>query len=130
MSLVFGNMNISLLIQGSPNATRACHSALSFAKEIVNSDHQLYRVFFYQEAVLIGNRFIEYPSDELNLQQEWLSFASNNSIELDICVSAAQRRGIQQSEEENSVEDGFQISGLGQLAEAIIESDRLVSFCE
>ena len=95
----------------------------------MTSNHTLYRVFFYQDAVLIGNRFAELPSDERNLQQEWLEFAQTHSIELDLCVSAAQRRGISQSNEHDSVAEGFQISGLGQLVEAMIESDRLVSFC-
>jgi tRNA 2-thiouridine synthesizing protein D len=50
-------------------------------------------------------------------------------------VAACQRRGIvdegerdRNKKEATNVADGFRISGLGQLIEAGIESDRLVTF--
>ena len=50
-------------------------------------------------------------------------------------MAAAQRRGIVDKEEQkrnskdaNNIADGFRISGLGQLIEAGIQADRLVSF--
>ena len=121
-------MQISVLVQGSPTATRACHSALAFAKSVVNSEHNLFRVFFYQDAVSIGARYFDTPPDEPNLQRTWLDLSEQYSIELVLCVSAAQRRGISQTDDHDTVANGFSISGLGQLIEAMLESDRLVSF--
>ena len=50
--------------------------------------------------------------------------AENHGVELIVCVAAAMRRGIN----DDLLEAGFQISGLGQLIEAGIEADRLVTF--
>lgn len=121
-------MKYSILVQGSPTATRACHSALEFAQAVKLSNHELYRIFFYQEAVLIGTKYFEVPQDEPNLQKSWLSFAEEHEVELVVCISAAQRRGISQTEDHDTVAEGFAVSGLGQLIEAMLESDRLVSF--
>ena len=121
-------MQISILVQGSPTATRACHSALDFAKSVVKSEHELFRVFFYQEAVAIGARHFETPPDEPNLQSRWIALSEQDGVELVLCISAAQRRGISQSEDHDTVAKGFLVSGLGQLIEAMLESDRLVSF--
>ena len=121
-------MHISILVQGSPTSTRACHSALAFAESVADSEHNLFRVFFYQEAVTIGARHFDAPPDEPNLQTQWLALSKQYDIELVICVSAAQRRGISQADDHDTVADGFIVSGLGQLIEAMLESDRLVSF--
>ena len=52
-----------------------------------------------------------------------------------LCVAAAQRRGIADADEAkrngkdaDNIAEGFRISGLGQLIEAGIQSDRLVTF--
>ena len=52
-----------------------------------------------------------------------------------VCIAAAQRRGMMDADEakrqgfeDNNLAEGFRISGLGQLIEAGIESDRLVVF--
>ena len=121
-------MQISILVQGSPTATRACHSALAFAQAVADSQHALYRVFFYQDAVAIGNQHFDVPLDELNLQAEWLELSEKHNVELVVCVSAAQRRGISQGEHHDTVANGFVVSGLGQLIDAMLSSDRLVSF--
>ena len=121
-------MDISILVQGSPTSTRACHSALDFAASVADSEHHLFRVFFYQEAVNIGAKHFDTPLDEPNLQTKWLKLSQQHDIELVLCVSAAQRRGISQAGDHDTVADGFVVSGLGQLIEAMLESDRLVSF--
>ena len=121
-------MQISILVQGSPTSTRACHSALEFANSVVDSKQDLFRVFFYQDAVAIGARYFDAPPDEPNLQSRWVALGKRHDLELVLCVSAAQRRGISQGVDHNTVADGFSVSGLGQLIEAMLQSDRLVSF--
>ena len=56
-------------------------------------------------------------------------------MDLVVCVAAAQRRGIVDESEQkrhakdvNTIAPGFRISGLGQLIEAGIDSDRVVVF--
>ena len=47
-----------------------------------------------------------------------------NNVDLVVCVAAALRRGIK----DEVLAPGFRISGLGQLIDAGIKSDRLVTF--
>jgi len=118
---------ISILVQGNPFSSNACEQALEFAKAAIRSDHRLYRVFFYKDAVLIANKSHNVPSDERNIQQAWIEFAAQQNIQLCVCVGACERRGIHNQQGTDS-SDGFEIVGLGQLTEAMFESDRLVTF--
>ena len=61
--------------------------------------------------------------------------AEENKLDLVVCVAAAQRRGIvdegeakRNGKDATNLAPGFRISGLGQLIEAGIQSDRLVTF--
>lgn len=115
-------MRISLLVQGAPCSTSAPGNALDFARAVVARGHAIGRVFFYKDAVLVGNRFAE---DQSGLREGWATLAAQAGFELAVCVSAAGRRGVV---EDVSLADGFVIVGLGQLIEAMEESDRLVAF--
>lgn len=121
-------MRISVLVQGSPWTTRACHNALEFVRAVAKSEHELYRVFFYQDAVGIAHSHVEVSVDEPNLQEAWLELSNSTQVELAICVSAASRRGLVQTKEIDTVKEGFTVVGLGQLVDAMLESERLVSF--
>ena len=117
-------MNISLLIQGDPLSTCAPSAALHFAREAVSEGHALYRVFLYKDAVHLANRFNSVPADETDLKSEWQTFAKDSGAELTVCIAAGQRRGIV----EDDIAEGFSIVGLGQMIEAMFESDRTVTF--
>jgi tRNA 2-thiouridine synthesizing protein D len=65
----------------------------------------------------------------------WSDLAAGNNIDLVICIAAAQRRGLldeneakRQGKTADNIAPNFRISGLGQLVEAGIQSDRLVVF--
>lgn len=115
-------MRIDLLIQGGPLATSAAKDALAFARAAIDAGHSVGRVFFYKEAVAIGNRFAE---EKRGLRAAWLDFGGRNRVELVLCVSAAERRGVVA---EHTLAEGFLLAGLGVLVETMAESDRLVSF--
>jgi len=58
-----------------------------------------------------------------------------HDIDLVICIAAAQRRGLldeneasRQGKDANNIAEGFRISGLGQLIEMGIQTDRLMTF--
>jgi len=114
-------LRIDLLVQGEPLETGAPSRALNFARAALDAGHRIGRVFFYKDAVAMGNRF---ASDEGDIREGWTRLASSHGFELAICIAAAARRGIV----EESIADGFNIVGLGQLIEAAEQSDRLVSF--
>ncbi|OOY42166.1 DsrE family protein, partial [Solemya velum gill symbiont] len=65
----------------------------------------------------------------------WSELAAEHDLDLVICVAAAQRRGIvddgeaeRNKKDATNIAPGFRISGLGQLVEGGIQSDRLVVF--
>jgi tRNA 2-thiouridine synthesizing protein D len=61
--------------------------------------------------------------------------ATEHKVDLVLCVAAAQRRGMVDPDEmkrhkkdADNIADKFRISGLGQLIEAGVQADRLVTF--
>ncbi len=110
-------------------------TALRFAKALISKQHQIYRIFFYQDGVTIGNQLSSPPSDELAITANWSYFASEHNIELQLCVASALRRGVIGETEAERFEkshynlaDNFHIVGLGQWADAVANSDRITTF--
>ena len=75
------------------------------------------------------------PQDDRNITENWVKLAEENNIDMVVCIAAAQRRGLlDENEAERQGKRGyniapvFRISGLGQLVEAGIEADRLLTF--
>lgn len=129
-------MRYALLITGSPYQSKACHSALRFLKAALkNPDHILQGVFFYEDAVLIGNKLAQPPRDELSLTASWRAIAKEHNIPLSLCIAASVRRGvINETEskryelEESSLADGFQLEGLGTLVELMNTTHKVIQF--
>lgn len=128
-------MKLSVMVSEGPYQHQASDSALQFTKAALAKGHEIYRVFFYHDGVNNGTRYGVPPQDDRNLTQLWSELASEHKLDLVVCVAAAQRRGILDGDEAkrhgkdgDNIADGFRISGLGQLIEAGIQSDRLISF--
>ena len=117
-------MNIGILINEGPYTHQATESAYLFARAAIEKGHQVSRVFFYHDGVNNSTRLTEPPQDDRHIVNRWTKLAQDHSIDLVVCVAAALRRGIK----EEVLAPGFRISGLGQLVEAGIEADRLVTF--
>jgi len=117
-------MKFGILINEGPFTHQASDSAYRFVMAAIAKGHEIYRVFFYNDGVYNANKLSEPQSDDRNLVSLWSALAKEHDIDLVVCVAAALRRGIK----DEIVEEGFRISGLGQLVEAGIKSDRLVVF--
>ncbi len=117
-------MKIAILVNEGPFTHQASDSAYQFAKAALEKGHEIMRVFFYHDGVNNGNRLSEPQSDDRNLVKLWSELAEEHGTDLVVCVAAALRRGIK----DEILAAGFRISGLGQLIEAGVESDRLVVF--
>ena len=117
-------MKFGILVNEGPFTHQASDSAYQFASAALKKGHEITRVFFYHDGVNNSTKLSDPPSDDRNLVQLWSEMAEKNEVELIVCVAAAMRRGIN----DDVLAPGFQISGLGQLIEAGIESDRLVVF--
>jgi len=117
-------MKFGILVNEGPFTHQASDSAYHFAAAAIENGHEVTRVFFYNDGVFNANRLSEPQSDDRNLVALWAGLAKENGIDLVVCIAAALRRGIR----EEILQEGFRISGLGQLVEAGINNDRLVVF--
>ena len=128
-------MKFAIQVNEGPYNHEASVSALNFVRAAVDAGHEIFRVFFYHDGVNNGTRYTTPPQDDINIVNAWSELAEKHSMDLVVCVAAAQRRGICDADESkrngkdaDNIAPGFRISGLGQLIEAGIQSDRLVIF--
>ena len=128
-------MKIGVLVSEGPYTHEASDSAYNFVKAALDKGHEIYRVFFYHDGVNNSTRLTEPPRDDRHIVNRWSELAKAHNLDLVVCIAAAQRRGImdeneakRQGKDADNIAEGFRISGLGQLVEAGIQSDRLVTF--
>ncbi len=123
------------MVNEGPYTHQASDSAYFFTRAALQQGHEVMRVFFYHDGVNNGTRLTTPPQDDRNITNRWSELAKEHDLDLVVCVAAAQRRGIVDEDEQkrnskdtNNIAEGFRISGLGQLIEAGIQSDRLIAF--
>ena len=128
-------MKLAVMVNEGPYQHQSADSAYQFTRAALDKGHEITRVFFYHDGVNNGTRYGVPPQDDRNITQLWSELAKKHDLDLVVCVAAAQRRGILDADEAkrhgksgDNIADGFRISGLGQLIEAGIQSDRLVVF--
>ena len=94
-------MSTLLLITSAPTSIHAWH-ALGLAQALQQKS-EAFRVFFYQDGVAVANELQWAPDDQRNLKTEWQK--------LSIRLPA-----------------GFELVGLGELADAVQSTERLIQF--
>ncbi len=128
-------MKFSIQVNEGPYQHQASDTAYQFTKAALAAGHEIFRIFFYHDGVNNATRLAVPPQDDRNVAKQWSELAIANNLDMVVCIAAAQRRGIMDADEAkrqglsaDNIAEGFRISGLGQLIEAGIESDRLVVF--
>ncbi len=128
-------MKFGIQVNEGPYQHQASDTAYQFTKAALEKGHEIYRVFFYHDGVNNGTRLATPPQDDRNITTRWAELADKYDLDLVVCVAAAQRRGIadtdeakRNSKDTDNIHPRFHISGLGQLIEAGIQSDRLMVF--
>ena len=128
-------MKFGILVNEGPYTHQASDSAYLFAKAAIDQGHEIYRIFFYHDGVNNGTRLATPPQDDRHIPNRWSELAKEHNLDLVLCVAAAQRRGMVDPDEmkrnkkdADNIADNFRISGLGQLIEAGIQADRLITF--
>lgn len=128
-------MRYALLVTGPAYGTQHASSAWLFAQALLAAGHELESVFFYREGVLNASELTSPASDEYDLSRAWQQLHQERGVRLNICVAAALRRGITDRQEAENLNlpganlaKGFQLAGLGALAEAALTCERLVQF--
>ena len=129
------SLSYCIVVRCGPNQQSQSLSALQFTQELLAQGHRVIRVFFYQQAVLIASNFTVMPQDEANLSLQWQALAQEHQLELGVCIAGALQNGIVNPQEceryqlsAANLAQGFQLVGLGQLAAASADCDRLISF--
>jgi tRNA 2-thiouridine synthesizing protein D len=127
--------SFSLLVTHPPFDHQHAYSAYRFALSAIQSGHQVKGVFFYQAGVHNSNSFQAGHSDEFNLHQAWVGLGNKHNIPLQVCVTAANRRGIinqhdarDADSEHYNLTAPFSEVGLGDLVELMHGSDRVIQF--
>ncbi|MGH1487421.1 MAG: sulfurtransferase complex subunit TusD [Cellvibrionaceae bacterium] len=127
-------MIFSLTILSAPSS-QASYSAYQFAKALLLEGHSLYRIFFYHDGSYHGSQLNCSPQDEIDLSLEWQQLQKQHSLDIVVCIAAGLKRGIIDSNEANRYDKPsanlikeFELSGLGQLVDAAVISDRMMTF--
>jgi tRNA 2-thiouridine synthesizing protein D len=110
-------MRFSLLVNAAAESAAAL-TALHTAQALHNpsSDHQLYCLFLYRDAVHLANRHAwTGDAEQASAAQQWQQWIASQSVEAMVCVGAAQRRGVVDSNAATTLA-------------ALINSDRVIQF--
>ncbi|GMT42883.1 MAG: sulfurtransferase TusD [bacterium] len=117
-------MKFGILILDGPYQHQASDSAYNFTMAAIKKGHEITGVFFYNDGVHNATGFSEPPRDDRHIPNRWSEMAEKHGVDIIVCIAAAKRRGIKG----DNLIKGTRISGLGQLTEIGINSDRLITF--
>jgi tRNA 2-thiouridine synthesizing protein D len=127
-------MKFAITVHAAPG-TSAARRALRFSQALLDSGHEIIRLFFYQDGVYNACNAIVVPQDEVDISRQWQDFIQANQLDAVVCIAAALRRGMLNQHEADryerpnaSVGAPWELSGLGQLHDAIQSADRLICF--
>lgn len=110
----------------SLHAGVADHLSLSnlsrFAHAAIKAGHEIQCIFLYQDGVYHASQCTQLASDEYDVQATWQSL-SDKGIPLILCVTAAEKRGI-----DTNNTGLFKVAGLAEFAMLSASSDKWVQF--
>ncbi|EHK90621.1 sulfurtransferase complex subunit TusD [Aggregatibacter actinomycetemcomitans] len=124
-------MDYVLVVKQPAYGSQSAFLAYQLAQLLVQK-HQIRQIFFYQDGVSNGNALVYPANDEFNLVQAWQVFSRQFNVPLHLCVAAAQRRGVVDSDstaDKSAVNlaDVFQLAGLGEFSQALLQADRVLT---
>lgn len=129
------SLNYVLVVNGPVYGRQSSLSAYRFAKALIEKNHRLTRVFFYQDGVSNASSLVVPANDEFDLVSAWQVLAQAHDVALETCVAASLRRGVIGDEEQKlhglsvaNMADNFTQAGLGVLAESLLDADRVIQF--
>lgn len=126
-------LSYTIILTQSPALSENHLTAQRLVSELISQGDRIERVFFYQDAAFIGLSS-QIPGQGLQASfQGWLDLQQEQHFPLQICIANALRRGVvdkTEAERYKSLEtlhSGFQLSGLGEIADACRSSDRIIT---
>lgn len=120
-------MKYCIVVYSQPNPHEQKPTPIRFIESAIRQNHEIYRVFFYGDGI--------FNADDRANAKQWQTLQRTNKLDLVVCVTAALKRGLISEEEANgrtsppvNVAGGFELAGLGQLADAAVICDRVITF--
>lgn len=111
-------------LHAPPWSHQSVATACQFARAAIQRGNTITAIFLYQDGVLNGANSLDITSDELNGQQALQLLAKEHNIPLLLCVTAAEKRGLN----DQLISPEFTMSGLAEFAELTTQSDKVVQF--
>jgi tRNA 2-thiouridine synthesizing protein D len=134
VSLIESIMKFAIALFSAAHAPSS-RRALLFAQAALAGGHEIIRLFFYQDGVYNASSSVVTPQDEQDLPKQWRAFVCEHQLDGVVCIAAALRRGVLNEEEAKryqreavAVDAPWELSGLGQLHDAVQDADRLICF--
>ena len=124
-------MNKLAVVVTTPPYSNLTATAIDYVETALQQGITVIGVFFYQDGALHANKNIHIASDEYQVIKQWERLHNEYQLPLNLCITAAEKRGIICDESENknnNFNDSFTISGLGELVELSSNATRLVQF--
>ena len=126
-------MRYLIVIRHVPYSHTGSFLGLQFAKAVINAGHCVDQVFFMQDGVYNANALLSPANDEHHLLKGWQAFAQAHHVPLNLCIAAAQRRGVVDEQTtplatKTNLAEPFQLAGLGEFSQAVFNADRLIQF--
>ena len=127
-------MKFQINVYGTPWSGNSAFDACDFITEAIAAGHRVQRVFFFFDGVYHGLRSQAPASDEPDVLNAWKTIA-DAGVELLLCIAASANRGLLNKTEAErydkdiaTVDDIFQVTGLGQWASGFHDCDRMIEF--
>jgi tRNA 2-thiouridine synthesizing protein D len=92
----------TLIVTKSPFDSRNAENAIAFCRAAISNSDCIDQVFFYQTGVHNASSLLQAGTDEFNCKQAWIALANDHNIALNVCVTAAARRGVVDTEHAHS----------------------------
>lgn len=128
-------MKITVVVHTAPWSHQASSTALRFCEAALQAGHDIRQLFFYYDGVHNASALAVPAQDEFDIPAAWQNLIRQHDIDTVACVSSALKRGILNAGEARRYErdasnlsTAVDLSGLGQLIEATVQSDRVVNF--
>jgi tRNA 2-thiouridine synthesizing protein D len=126
-------LSYTIILTQSPALSESHLTAQRLISELISNGDKIDRVFFYQDAAFIGLNS-QVPGQGLEASYKgWIDLQCEQSFPLQICIANALRRGVVDKTEAEryqcleTLHEGFQLSGLGEVADACQSSDRIIT---
>jgi tRNA 2-thiouridine synthesizing protein D len=124
----------AIVVHGSAATSDSHQSAQDFIQATVDLGHKVNSVFFYGDASAISIKIKHNQETGFLVQQNWLKLSQQLEIPLQSCISTSIKRGVVDLQQANetgepvNLVDGFELVGLGALAESIHSNFKLIEF--